>query len=61
MQVDWADPEAGGYERRMVATVVPEFTTQLPTRAAEGQGDGEYSDGPDRTFVVQTDGALAAV
>lgn len=45
----------------MVATVVPEFTTQLPTRPAAGQGEGEYSDGPDRTFVVQTDGALAAV
>jgi len=61
VQVDWAPEEAGGYERRIVWTVVPAFTTQLPTRAATGHGDEEYSDGPERTFVMQTDGALAAV
>jgi hypothetical protein len=45
----------------MVVTVVPELTTQLPARAATGHGEGEYSEGPERTFVVQTDGALADV
>jgi hypothetical protein len=61
LQIDCAVAAAGGYERKIVVTVVPEFTRQLPTRAAAGHGEVEYSDGPERTLVVQTEGAVAAV
>ncbi|HXX70606.1 MAG TPA: hypothetical protein VEK07_25710 [Polyangiaceae bacterium] len=53
--------EAGGYERHTVAIEVPEFMAQLPARAVAGHGEAEYSEGPDRTFVMQTDCAFAAV
>lgn len=61
VQIDCAVAEDGAYERSTVATVVPALTTQLPARPATGHGEGEYSDGPERTLVVQTDGAFAAV